>query len=59
MLILNMYVQVTQKLKLKPAIPILEFGTSKPSSAFPTGGTVEASINTPASEKGLVKISRL
>jgi hypothetical protein len=50
-----MYVKVTQKLTLKPATPILEFGTVKPSSAVPVGRMVEASVKTPASEKGIVK----
>ncbi len=54
-LVLNMYVKVTQKLTLKPATPILEFGTVKPSSAVPVGRMVEASVKTLASEKGLVK----
>jgi hypothetical protein len=33
----------------------LEFGTAKSSGAVPVGRIVEASVNTPASEKGLVK----
>jgi hypothetical protein len=50
-----MYVQETQKLKQKPATPVLEFGTAKSNGAVPVGRIVEASVNTPASEKGLVK----
>jgi hypothetical protein len=46
--------QVTQKLKLKPATPILEFGIAKV-NWFPW--TVKVSVNTLASEKGLVKKS--
>ncbi len=50
-----MFVQVTQKLKLKPAALILEFGTAKPSGEIPVGSTVKASTNTPAGEMGLEK----
>jgi hypothetical protein len=49
---------MTQKLKLKPAALILEFGTAKPSCAVPMGRTAKMSVNIPTGAKELVKISR-
>ncbi len=46
---LDVYMQVTQKSKLKPAAPTFELGW--PSQAVPVGRTVKASVNSPASEQ--------
>jgi hypothetical protein len=53
LLVFNMYMQVTQKPKIKPAAPLFELGLL--SQADPTGRTVKASINAMAIEKGTHK----
>jgi hypothetical protein len=41
--------------EMKPAAPILEFGTANPSCAITMGRTVKASTNTLTGKVGLVK----